>query len=267
MRCPAALASIVATFSSIATLAADEPPPANPETAAESFVPEEILDTKVHDLGERRLILQEVIPPPLPAPPPAPAPFDPSDPAAQQRLAAFQARYADSELIAFSATVYDHAHTLLRWWPQDRPAEACTAWVNVDLNHLGGHIVVEHGGRRFRLNLGLGNEDTAKAAAAWARRGGSYQPPAIPEFTGTAPAAIVPGETVPPPTTMDPVEAILDLYRTQGAALKLAYEQKQQAEAEQRAALEANPPPAADVVLRYWRTGGKAVEAPKTDGN
>jgi hypothetical protein len=45
--------------------------------------------------------------------------------------------------------------------------------------------------------------------------------------------------------------------------MKLAYEEKQQAEAERRAALEANPPPVPDIVLRYWRSGGKAVETSK----
>lgn len=262
MRCPAALASIAAASFSVLPLLADEPPPAGDQQApAESFIPEEILDTKVYSLGERSLILQEVVPPPLPPPP---APPDPSDPAVQVQLQAFRDRYAGAELIAVSATVYDHAHTLLRWSIQGQPGEEWRAWVNVDLNHLGNTTEVERGGRHFRLNLGLGNVDSARAAAASARKGVAYVPPAIPEFEGAAPTAIAVGGTVPPAAAMEPVEAILDLYRAQGQAMKLAYQEKLRIEAEQRAEREANPTPAPDVVLRYWRSGGKAVETSKS---
>ncbi len=58
---------------------------------------------------------------------------------------------------------------------------------------------------------------------------------------------------------VDLVEGILAAYGSEGAQMKLAWEQKQQALEQQRQEQAANPPQPQDIVIRHWVTGGKPV--------
>ena len=237
-------------------VSADEPePPAQEPPPKIEFAPQDILETKVVDLGDRDMIIQRVVPPVLPEPPPPPSPDDPA--VVAWREARLQL-YAGSEIISLSATVYDHSVTLLRWSPQGLQGEELSAWVNVDLHHFGGRNLVTRNGRKFRLNLGIGDVDTAREAAVSLRRGEVYQAPAIPEFPAATPALVLSGGTAPAGAT-DPVEAILDVYRADGAQMSLDYQALMQANAEQKAWQLQHPPEPQDIVIRRWRTGGKAV--------
>ena len=141
-----------------------------------------------------------------------------------------------------------------------------SAWVNLDFNHLSGRSDFTYNGRRFSLLLGIGNVDTSRMTALFARHGLSYQPPEIPAIPEAEPAVVVSGGSTPLAGSMDVIEGILNLYSTEGQQMKLAYEERLQAEAERKAWLKANPPRPQDIVIRHWRVGGKPVGARTGEG-
>jgi hypothetical protein len=228
--------------------------------AVESVVADQpVVETKVNEVGGRTVIVQRVVPG---ARPEAPLPVDPSDPALQAYLEESRLRYAGFENFALSATVYDNAHTLVRWWPGGNPEQEASAWLNVNLHQLGGTEAFSHEGRNFRFSFGIGDVDTAKQAARALQTGIAYAPPVIPEFASDTPSAVAVTGTSPTAATMAPVEAILDVFRSEGPQLKAAYEEKLRVEAERQALLLANPQAPEDVVIRYWRRGGKPLPTP-----
>ena len=86
--------------------------------------PEDILDSKTEDLGDRMMTTQRIAPltlPPIPAPAPPP---DPLSPEAQQRLQELGAKYRETTIVFIGATVYhsatfsDGPRTLVRIWDQ-----------------------------------------------------------------------------------------------------------------------------------------------------
>ncbi len=141
-------------------------------TVAEIGVkPEDILETKVHEVGGRTVTVQRIKPVTLPEPPPPLPPVDITDPAVLQRIAEIRARYSKTEFVFVSATVYDRSRTFVRWWPNGRVGQEIAGWTNVDFNHLIGLAKVAHGERDFSLMMTIGNMDTVRLAAWLQRRG------------------------------------------------------------------------------------------------
>ena len=241
-----------------------QPPPGNePPQVVESVIADQaVLETKVSEVGGRTVTVQRVVPGLRPESPPPP---DPSDPAVQAAVEEMRQRYAGFESFALSATVYDNAYTLVRWSPHGHQEQEVSAWLNVDFRHLAGKETFTHAGRSFRFSFGIGDIDTEKEEARAVRYGWAYTPPAIPEFTSDAPGAIAVTGTSPTPATMAPVEAILDAFRSEGPQMKAAYEEKLRFEAERKAQLPTDSQELEDVIIRYWRRGGKPLPTQAND--
>ena len=225
---------------------------------------QDILETKVHEVGGRTVTIQRIKPVKLPDPPPPLPPADVTDPAVLQRIAEMRAKYRKTEFAFVSATVYDRSRTFVRWWPSGRVGQEIAGWTNVDFNYLIGLAKVAHGERDFSLMMTIGNMDTVRLATRLQRRGFTYRPPVPPEFQDDAPAFIVTKGDTSVPGAMDLMEGLLSFYEENSASLVERTAQREAAQIAAAAELKANPPVPQDIVLSHWRTGGKAVK-PQTE--
>ena len=222
--------------------------------------PQDILETKVHEVGGRTVTVQRIKPVPLPDPPPPLPPADITDPAVLQRIAEMRAKYRKTEFVFVSATVYDRSRTFVRWWPNGKVVQEIAGWTNVDFNHLTGLSKVAHGERDFSLMMSIGNMDTVRLAAWLQRRGFDYRPPVPPEFPDDAPTFIVTKGDPSVSGAMDLMEGLLSFYEENSTSLVARTAQREAAQIAAAAELKANPPVPQDIVLSHWRTGGKAVK-------
>jgi len=235
------------------------PPPFKIETA-----PEDILETKVREQGGRKIIIQKVTPVELP---PTTEPPVPRKLSAEQR-AEWEARRLQMkkrEFLFLSATVYRSARypggarTQFRMWSKNRK-EPFEVWSNVDGQWMGGFGNFQTPTTIYSVCMGIGAMDVDRMEKAWASKGRVYTPPVVPEIPeGEARFVVTKGD--PTAEEIAPMQAIQDLYNTEGDKLRLAYEGRLQAQKEQAEFLKANPPKPQDIVVRYWR-----IEKPASAG-
>jgi hypothetical protein len=227
----------------------------------EQFVTEASPDTSLPPVAGRiNVTLQVVAPPGFPEPvDPLPA-LPPDDPQVQARLAGLSQTHRGTELAFVSATVYDGSRTLLRIYPNGQAEQAVSAWSNLDFNAFIGYstyrIDHEDGTHEQRaLLMGIGNIKTETMRALLERNGKTYQAPsipALPDFEAHGPAFVVVEGSEDAPA-MDTLEQLHDLFRKEGARMKVEQAAREQAEAARRAELLATPPTPADVTIRYWK--------------
>lgn len=211
--------------------------------------------------GTINVTVQLVGDPNLPNPPPPLPALPPDDPAVVARLEELLQKYRGTTLLFVSATTYDHHRTLLHIYPNGKVDQEVTAWSNLDFNHFCGFSTyrvrdgVDGSFHDFGLLMGIGNFDTARMRALMERHGQAYQAPeipALPDLSIAGPAFdVIKGEADSP--AMDTLEQIHDLYRKEGVRMAAASLAREQARAERKAYLLANPPQPSDVTVRFWR--------------
>ena len=210
--------------------------------------------------GTINVTVQLVEDPNLPEPPP-PLPALPSDdPAVIAKMAELAEMYRGTQLIFLSATVYNQHRTLLRVYPNGQHDEKVEAWSNIDFNHFSGfstyRVVDGEDGTfyDFGLLMGVGSTNTERWAELAAAKGIEYNPPEIPhlpDITDNGPAfAVIKGDLAS--LAMTTFEQIHDLYRLEGERMEAAHHAREQARAERKAYLLANPPQPQDVTIRFW---------------
>lgn len=210
--------------------------------------------------------------PHLPEPPPPPPPADMNDPAVLAWRAKVRALYQQREIVFLSATVYDHQRTLLRWYPNGRPDAEMTAWSNIDFNHLCGFSDYTYDDRRFSLIIGIGNVSSVVRERMAQRSGRAYHPPVPPELPTASPGFVVTKGDTSDAQAMDVITGLHELYKVEGARLKVAYEARVQAQVEREAYLRANPPQPKDITIHIWkretpvRPGAPGANAPPGQG-
>ncbi len=202
----------------------------------------------------RSIIVQEVVPPEEPPPPPVPPP--PPELTAEQLAAAEQRRaewlknYQPPRLLSLSCTVYDFKATRISWYHK---GSRYVAWSNLDWNDFAGLMSFVSGKpeTRHSVFLGLGNINTVTP-----RRPGRlpYVPPEnIPELPQDGPGfVLIQGDDTNTEAVRD-VQAMHDLYRTEGTRLREARLKREQAQRDREVWLLANPPQPRDTIIQFGR--------------
>ena len=230
---------------------------------------ENILSTKVQNLEDHKLILQEVVPMDLPPPPEPAAPVEMT----AERRAAFEARklqIKQRRLLSLSVAVYrseryqGKVRTLFQWRSDDRQREF-KAWSNVDAVWLSGYANFQTATTFYSVFMIPSEFDIDRREALVASRGRKFTPPQIPELPVTANSFVV-SEGEPTPEELAPIVAIHDLFKTEGEKLRLTYEKRILAQKEEAAYLKAHPPKPEDIVVRYWRIQKSEEAVPQTEG-
>jgi hypothetical protein len=221
------------------------------------IAPEDVLETKVHDLGDRRITTQKLSPielPLIPAPPPPP---DPLDPAVQARMEALGAKYAKTTFVMIGATVYQSASfpdgARTRLTIQGQKGGLVTCWSSADWELLGGTGgFVDQEGRKYALIMICSRIDLDRWADFVTRRGGNYVHPVVP--------AIPPGEATfvvssgdPSPAALAALGALHELYNKDLEVLKARRNARNAEHLAREAERRANPPQPKDIVIRHWR--------------
>lgn len=253
------------------------PPPELPSIAAS-----EIVETKTHDLGDRKIIVQEVTAAVLPAlaDPPAPPPEKPRAPLsaeAKARLAEARIKQRERAKLTpqLSATVYhskeigNEVRTLFTLTVPSAEkesyftGEAIYFWSSVNANYLsqippyqGSDGTIYEG-----LHIGIRNVDIDQRRALYASRGLPSPAPSIPPLSpGKESFLIVDGHAGPDDIAV--IQAIHDLYAVEYLNLKAAFESREKAWREREAYLKANPPKPKDIVLRFRMIEEGEMEQP-----
>jgi hypothetical protein len=186
--------------------------------------------------------------------PEAPAPLMHSEPGVVRKIA------PGTSLVSVSATVHDHRHTFLRIHLSSNPGDQVSAWSNLDFNLFRGwsnyQVDLGNGSTRdYYLLMGIGDVLTEMQQRLATLSGAPYvapEIPVLPDVAARGPAFHVVSGVVDSPA-MEVMEQIHDLFRKEGARMTAAHLARQQAEADRRAQLLANPPKPADVTIRYWK--------------
>jgi hypothetical protein len=190
--------------------------------------------------GMVTLKVETVKDPMLPAPVPA------AVPSTSKRVA--PSLEEDSYICFVSATVYDKSRTLLKFRLGSIDSPEVTAWSNIDFNHLRGLSGFEAKGtsakpRSYAFLLGIGDESSKASDGSVVK---------IPKIPSGKPAFIVSSKK-PNAEAIIFLQDIHALYRSEGKKMEQATLAAAKAEAEQRAALIANPPKPKDITIRFWK--------------
>jgi hypothetical protein len=211
--------------------------------------------------GDINITVQLVKDPGLPDPPAPLPPSAPNDPAVLARMAELAENHRESQLVFVSATVYDHSRTFLRCYPSGNGhREEISAWSNLDFNHFSGFATFEVKGtdgeiRQYGLVMALGNEDTEQRAKWLVEQDREYKAPEIPQLPGLAtsgPAFVVTEGDTTNRESMELIEGMHTLYKTEGARMEQAYHARIKAYEDRKAFLLANPPKPKDVTIQFW---------------
>ena len=222
----------------------------------------DILATTTQQQGGRTITLNRIKPIALP-PPPEPAPpaagFD--NAALRERLAENRAEQPKTDLILLSATVYRSQNgpprSLVRYWAGGKGGQIAF-WSSADFALISGiHCFSDSAATMHGLIMAWGYVDTSLMAARFAARGREYHPPDIPSFPDGPATFTIVGEQ-PADEILVSIQSLHDLYNSEYARLKTAFEGRERARIEREAYLKANPPQPRNIVLNYWRTGKPA---------
>ncbi len=230
----------------------------NPTVAKELIIaPEEILESRVHDLGDRKITTEKISPielPPIPAPPPPP---DPLDPAVHARMQALREKHAHTAFVLIGATVYNS--TAFADGPRTRVTlrgkngEVVTCWSSADWDlFTGTGSFMDSSGRAYALIMSHSSLDMDRWTEFVARRGGTFQPPVIPSIPAGK-ATFVVTDGAPSPDSLAALGALHDFYNGELETLKSRRKAMHAEQLAREEELRANPPQPKDIVIRHWR--------------
>lgn len=221
--------------------------------------------------GTIHVTVQKVKDPGLPDPPPVPAVSQP-DPAGSAKMEELRKHHRASELVFLSAIVYDHSRTFLQLYLNGNSKNQISAWSNLDFNHFSGfstfRVKASDGTfRDYGLFMRIGDIDTVKLRERNSRLGIAFNAleiPALPDLSA-GPAFVV-SEGPQNGEAMDALSQLHDLYRQEGLRMAKAFRAREQAYAERKAYLLANPPSPDDVTLSFWKREKSAQSQPTIRG-
>ncbi len=226
--------------------------------------PTAVLDTTIHQLEDRRLIVERVSGIAIPDPP-EPVVREQASPATTEQLAfaaeQWRAHREAHPWIHAGATVYrlpdGLSLTHVNKW-QVNSGEPVSFWSSADfslLAHPGSFVTPD--GVHYSMLLFHSVHDVGLWKQFMHRRGVDYEMPAFPEFPdGQAtwmPAERVDGEDPPDDAAIQAIEAIHAHYRANLVELQVDFAALEAERAARRADLEANPPQPRDIHLRVSR--------------
>lgn len=239
------------------------PPPPSPPKPKFIVPVKDVLETATHEQGGRTITIRQVKPIALP-PPPEPVESSAAEVTADftQRLAEYREGHPKSDLLFLSATVFRSKdslpRTLVRYWPEGNGGHI-TFWSSADFALIAGGInsFIDSAADTHHLLMGWGNVDIDRISELQAAKGREYNAPKMPEFAeGKATFQII-GEQ-PAPAELVAVQSLHDLYNSELARLKTAYEGRETARVQREAYFKANPPQPKNITLNHWRIGKTA---------
>jgi len=222
------------------------PPPPTPKP---ELPPVEIRETKVVQLPDRQVTIHRIADPGLPDPRPK---LPERQELGQEEIDAFRnspavqqwlEEAAKTTHLFISATVVDGRATFLRWWHEGTEYQA---WSNADWMLLTGFAECEKGDKRFVSLLMAGRMSSEHLPAESPFR----IPGDLPAEPGTY--RITQGDLTDA-EAYEGITALHELYRSDYARLRQAYNLREQRRKEREAALRANPLVPEDVVLHFWK--------------
>ncbi len=229
------------------------------------IAPESVIENKTFTADGQKITLEEITPITLP-PLPEPLPQKPQTPEQLARRAELAAKAQLHRSLLLSCTVYDGTNTLIRGMTREknvsRPWEV---WSNVNFRHFNTFRSFQKKGITYSLLFGIGEENTARTAARYARAGKTYTPPVIPELPAdptTSPQFIV---TKGNPTAEDlaPIIGLHEIYQDHHKDLISEYIRIKALQEKEAAERLANPPdPKPDIVIQHWTVTPDAPVAP-----
>ena len=224
--------------------------------------------------GWIKTTVQRVDDPKLPDPPAPVIQPIPDDFVVSARLAQRRELVQTSDVVFISATVYDHARTLLRYSPSGAGRREISAWSNLDFNCFSGFSTYQVKGadgkaRGHGLVMAISNIDAKARATFLAKHHLTYQAPEIPtlpDLAGGGPTFIVTQDDTRETAAVAAIQELHDLYRVEGERMQLAYQARIKAEEERRTYLLANPPTPDDITIRYWKRQSRPSDLKKLEG-
>jgi hypothetical protein len=243
------------------------PPPPEPPKPKFIVPTKDVLETQSVEQDGRTITLRKINPIALPPPPPPVEPLTPEAQAAfREKIAAYRESHPRTKMAFLSATVFrskdSPPRTLVRCWPEGK-RETITYWSSADFALISGiHGFADDTGTSHALLMGWGYVDLDRMSdmqAARLKAYGTTAPPIFPE--GKAGFEIIGGPLAA--EDLAPIQALHDLYNTEHARLKTAFEGRERARIEREAYLKAHPPQPKDITLNYWRIESKPTTTAK----
>jgi hypothetical protein len=236
------------------------PPPPQPPKPVFIVPAADILASTTQQQGGRTITIRKIKPIALPPPPP-PAEITFAEPDAEfsARLAEYREAHPKNELLLLGATVFrskdSPPRTLVRWWPQSGRG-TITFWSSADFALIAGGInsFADTAGVTHHTLMGWGNVDINRMAELYAAKGREYDAPDLPEFPEGKATFQITGDTKPTAAELVVIQSLHDIYNSELARLRTAYEGRERVRIEREAYLKANPPQPKNIVLNYWRT-------------
>jgi hypothetical protein len=229
------------------------------------IAPESVIESKTVTADGQKITLQEIEPitlPPLPEPPPQKL-LTPEQLAARDAKLARAPKYRS---LMLSCTVFDDKYTRIQGTTRTKDTtERWEAWSNINFHHFNRLPRFQKNDITYSLFFGIGDENTIKAAARYARIKRIYTPPAIPELPAdptTSPQFIVTKGT---PTAEDlaPIIGLHEIYQDHHKDLISEYIRVKALREKEAAERLANPPaPKPDIVIQHWTLTPDAPAAP-----
>jgi hypothetical protein len=225
--------------------------------------------------GWIKATVQRVDDPRLPDPPPsATVAFPSGSPAISAQLAQRRGRDQTTDIVFISATVYDHARTLLRYSPLEAGRGEICAWSNLDFNCFSGFSSYQVKGadgksREHGLVMAISNEDPRTQASFLAKHHLTYiapQIPMLPDLASGGPTFIIIPSDTDEKAGVEVIKGLHELYRVEGARMQEAYQARMKAQEERKTYLLANPPVPDDVTIRYWKRQASTSDLKKQEG-
>ena len=229
-----------------------------------------VLERKEVSVGNRKVILNRVVPPNLP---PDMRSIPQSEPVqlSEAELEELIKSQEKPHLALFlSATVYDRKLTKLRWY---HDGQEFVVWSNVDFNYFTGIADVETEDAHYSILMGLGNENTKslreRKRHAYAQ--GRHFPesediPELPPFTrGRAEYFFIADrdETSGLDDAFAAIDAVHSFYEENKRELHIAH-QRREALREAKLRYEAaNPEEPKDTVIHFWPKRGSSYQNKK----
>jgi hypothetical protein len=265
----------------ITTLTAEEPTPRAtliapiirevvPEKPPEpvlllDIAPESIIESKTVTADGQKITIQEIAPISLPPIPPAPEPR----PLTAEQIAArdaMMARAPKYRSLMLSCSVFDDKHTRIQGITRTKDTtERWEAWSNINFHHFNRLPRFQKNGITYSLFFGIGDENTARTAARYARAGKTYTPPAIPELPAdpTASPHFIVTKGTPTAEDLAPIIGLHELYLDHHKDLISEYTRIKALQEKEAAERLANPPdPKPDIVIQHWTVTPDAPAAP-----
>lgn len=264
----------LAAFCVPCLLIAQESNPSPPASTTPTVDPNspDVQSSTTYDLGDRRMVVQEVTEATLPIqPPPAPpAPAATRTKLPDDILAAMKVLAAKRHTLNFGGTVYKTAdgscRSLITCHPFDG-SQPVVFWSSVDWDLLRVGRFNTPTGMEYILMTMVGTPiDIARTSAAWAKRGRTYQAPAIPEFpAGAASYQIVSGQ--PTATVLAALDAVHAFHDREHAALVAAQQQRAEARRLAEEAAKQPQPPPPDIIIQGRPMTPEELGQPQRQGS